>query len=479
MKIRAISRRKFQFGAVAVAVSLLATGCGASGGSSENDQVTLRFAWWGNEYLNAQTEKVIDAFEAEHPNIKIESEPGEWASYWDKLATKTAANDAPDVIQMDQKYIAEYGGRGALLDLSKQSGIDTSKLDKESLASGQYDNAQYGLSTGKNAYVIMANTKVFEAANVPVPDDTKWTWDDFMDTAAKLSAAGDGKNYGAAYGSNEADLIIWLRQHGENLYSQDGKLDFEASTAASFWERLKEQRDSKASPPATVATEDSGAGLEESLFGTNRVGMAWWWTNQLGSLETTTGSGIKMLRAPSVDGKSADNGMYYKPTMFWSASSRSKHPEAAATFINYLANSPAAGAILMTDRGVPGNSEIVEKHHARPQARGHHCGGLPEGHRAGCCRRAARPAGGCRQRPERHQAFHRRSPVRPDDPPGGGRGLQEGSRRNAGNGAQVAEPGSLHTPGNKARSPAENNAAPSSGGGRIMVCAERRPGAGD
>ena len=361
MKIRAISRRKFQFGAVAVAVSLLATGCGASGGSSENDQVTLRFAWWGNEYLNAQTEKVIDAFESEHPNIKIESEPGEWASYWDKLATKTAANDAPDVIQMDQKYIAEYGGRGALLDLSKQSGIDTSKLDKESLASGQYDNAQYGLSTGKNAYVIMANTKVFEAANVPVPDDTKWTWDDFVDTAAKLSAAGDGKNYGAAYGSNEADLIIWLRQHGENLYSQDGKLDFNASTAASFWERLKEQRDSKASPPATVATEDSGAGLEESLFGTNRVGMAWWWTNQLGSLETTTGSGIKMLRAPSVEGKSADNGMYYKPTMFWSASSRSKHPEAAATFINYLANSPAAGAILMTDRGVPGNSEIVEK----------------------------------------------------------------------------------------------------------------------
>ncbi|CCQ47403.1 bacterial extracellular solute-binding family protein [Pseudarthrobacter siccitolerans] len=353
-------RKKFQLGAVAVALSLLGTGCGASGGSSNNEEVTLRFAWWGNEYLNAQTEKVIDAFEAEHPNIKIESEPGEWASYWDKLATKTAANDAPDVIQMDQKYIAEYGGRGALLDLSKQEGIDTSKLDKEGLASGQYEDAQYGISTGQNAYVIMANTKVFEAAGVPLPDDTKWTWDDFMATAAKISASGDGKNYGAAYGTNEADLIIWLRQHGENLYSEDGKLDFETSTAASFWERLKEQRDLKASPPATVATEDAGAGLEESLFGTNRVGMAWWWTNQLGSLEATTGSSIKMLRAPSTEGSAAENGMYYKPSMFWSASSRTKHPEAAATFINYLANSPEAGAILMTDRGVPTNSEIVE-----------------------------------------------------------------------------------------------------------------------
>ena len=353
-------RRRFQFGAAALALSILATGCGAPAGSGADDEVTLRFAWWGNEYLNGQTEKVIAAFEAEHPNINIESEPGEWGSYWDKLATKTAANDAPDVIQMDQKYIAEYGGRGALLDLSTADGIDMSKLDEEALASGQYDGAQYGLSTGQNAYVIMANTKVFEAANVPIPDDSSWTWDDFMQTASQISSAGDGKTYGAAYGSNEADLIIWLRQHGENLYSEDGKLDFDTATAASFWERLEEQRDAQASPPATVATEDSGAGLEESLFGTNRVGMAWWWTNQLGSLESTTGGSIKMLRAPSGDGSAAANGMYYKPTMFWSASSRSKHPEEAATFINYLANSPEAGAILMTDRGVPTNSEIVE-----------------------------------------------------------------------------------------------------------------------
>jgi multiple sugar transport system substrate-binding protein len=353
------SRRSFQLGAAALALSLLATGCGAPGGSGDNGQVTLRFAWWGNEYLNAQTQKVIAAFEASHPNIKIKAEPGEWASYWDKLATKTAANDAPDVIQMDQKYIAEYGGRGALMDLSKQSGIDTSKLDKEALASGQYGGAQYGLSTGQNAYVIMANTKVFDAAGIPLPDDKTWTWKDFTDTASKISATGDGKSYGAAYGSNEADLIIWLRQHGQDLYTGDGGLGFETATAASFWERLKDQRNSKASPPATVATEDAGAGLEESLFGTNRVAMAWWWTNQLGSLESTTGSSIKMLRAPSISGASASNGMYYKPTMFWSASSRSKHPQQAAEFIDYLTNSPEAGSILMTDRGVPTNSTIV------------------------------------------------------------------------------------------------------------------------
>ncbi len=361
MKIHHATAVRLRCGALAVAVSLLATGCGASSGEQAADgDVTIRFAWWGNDYLNAQTEKVIVAFEEENPGITIKAEPGDWGGYWDKLATQTAANDAPDVIQMDQKYIAEYGGRGALMDLSAQGGIDLSKQTPESLASGQYDDAQYGVSTGQNAYVIMANTKVFETAGVPLPDDKAWTWDDFKETAAKISSsAGDG-TYGAAYGSNEADLIIWLRQHGQDLYTDNGELGFDEATAASFWERLKEQRDTKASPSASIATEDSGAGLEESLFGTNRVGMAWWWTNQLGSLETTTGSSLTMLRAPSLDGQATDNGMYFKPTMFWSASSRSKHPEEAATFINYLSNSPAAGAILMTDRGVPSNPEIVE-----------------------------------------------------------------------------------------------------------------------
>lgn len=351
-------RRLSKVGAALAAIALLASGCGASAKAGSSDEVTLRFSWWGNDYLNAQTNKVIAAFEAEHPNIKIKAEPGEWSSYWDKLATTTAANDAPDVIQMDQKYIAEYGGRGALLDLSKQSGIDTSKLDKEALASGQYNSKQYGLSTGQNAYVIMANTKVFEQAKVPLPDDKTWTWNDFLATAEKITAAGGGSTYGAAYGSNEADLIIWLRQHGESLYTEDGKLGFTPATAAGFWERLKQQRDDKASPSASIAAEDSNASLESSLFGKNHVAMSWWWTNQLGSLQATTGSDIKILRAPSQDGKASDNGMYYKPSMFWSASSRSKHPDAAATFINYLVNSPAAGALLLTDRGVPTNSEI-------------------------------------------------------------------------------------------------------------------------
>jgi multiple sugar transport system substrate-binding protein len=46
------------------------------------------------------------------------------------------------VIQTDRAYIAEYGGRGALLDLSKQGNIDTSKIDLDALKSGQVSGKQ-------------------------------------------------------------------------------------------------------------------------------------------------------------------------------------------------------------------------------------------------------------------------------------------------------------------------------------------------
>ena len=58
---------------------------------------------------------MIAAYQAANPNVKIEGQPGEFTSYWDKLATQTAGGTAPDIIQMDMNYISEYGNRGALL----------------------------------------------------------------------------------------------------------------------------------------------------------------------------------------------------------------------------------------------------------------------------------------------------------------------------------------------------------------------------
>lgn len=113
--------------AVAAVAALALTGCGGSSGAENADGKTvLRFSWWGSDSRTQATNKIIEAFEAENPDIDVQGEYSDWSGYWDKLATQVASNDAPDIIQMDDKYLREYADRGALLDLT---GVDISKFE--------------------------------------------------------------------------------------------------------------------------------------------------------------------------------------------------------------------------------------------------------------------------------------------------------------------------------------------------------------
>jgi multiple sugar transport system substrate-binding protein len=354
-------RRLRALAAVAIASALLAAaGCGgSSGGQSANGEVTLRFNWWGSDTRHKLTQQVIDAFQKDHPNIKVKGEFGEWAGYWDKLATTVAANDAPDVIQMDEKYLREYADRGALLDLKKADGLDTSKFQPDTLGAGEFDNGLYGLNAGINAFTIVANPAVFKAAGVALPDDKTWSWDQYTQLAQQISAKLNGKGWGtAAPGINDASLNMWARQHGQSLFTKDGKLGVSKEDLTDFWSNLVKMQDAKATPSAAFTAQDMNAPLDQSGMATGKLAMGYAWSNQLNALSKASGQQLKLLRLPSVAGKASENGSYYKGSMFWSISSRTKHPKEAAEFVNYLANSPAAGNILLAERGVPPNTEI-------------------------------------------------------------------------------------------------------------------------
>jgi multiple sugar transport system substrate-binding protein len=149
MRIPQRRGRAAAFVAVSAAIALTLTGCGssadssssssaASGDSASGAPVELRFAWWGSDSRHKTTQKVIDAYEAEHPGVTINGEFAEFSGYWDKLATATAAQDAPDIIQMDEKYLRDYAGRGALLDLTTESDVlSTADFDENALKSGE------------------------------------------------------------------------------------------------------------------------------------------------------------------------------------------------------------------------------------------------------------------------------------------------------------------------------------------------------
>ncbi len=345
---------KLAAAAAALAISL--TGCGGGAPQTSSDgPVTLRISWWGSDSRHKMTQKLIEEFEAENPNINVEGEYGDWSGYWDKLATQVASQAAPDVIQMDASYLGEYADRGALLELKN---VDQSKFDQAVADAGKVEGKQYGITGGINAQVVLANPTLFSAGGVALPDDKTWTWDDYDKVAADITAKNGGNVYGSGPLSLDAQANLWLRQHDKSLFTEDGKLGFDESDLTNWFEYQAKLRDSKAVPPASVMTEDASASVDQQGLATNRFAMSFYWSNQLAALSKASGQNLEILRPPSIKGNAADAEQYYKSSQFWSASSRSKHPAEAQKLIDFLVNNVKAGEIGLADRGIPANSDV-------------------------------------------------------------------------------------------------------------------------
>jgi multiple sugar transport system substrate-binding protein len=88
--------------------------------------------------------------------------------------------------------------------------------------------------------------------------------------------------------------------------------------------------------------------------------MQYYNTNQLEAISAAAGGNLMtMLRGPSTTGKAADRKTWYKASMLWSASAKTKNPDAAIAWINWFANSTEAADIDKAERGIPPNSELL------------------------------------------------------------------------------------------------------------------------
>jgi len=362
----AINRRQFLIGAgglAAAATTMGLAGCapGAQGGGSEGGAggeagaATVALAWWSNPTRTKNTQAEIDAFMKANPNIKITAQPGEFASYWDKLATQTAGGTAPDIIQMDMNYISEYGSRGALLDLKD---VDTSKFREGTVESGRINDQLVGVNAGVNSAIIFASPKVFEKAKMDLPDDTTWTWDQLMEVGAEVASKGGVPIGVAELMGSDAMFGTFVRQHGKELFTADG-LGFDVAEAQAWYDLMVKGSKAKGLGTPEQISEESGKPLDQNALVTGKAAMQYMNSNQLEAVNAASGQEIKILRGPSMTGKATDRKTWYKASMLWSASAKTQHPEAAVAWINWFANSQEAANIDKAERGIPPNSELL------------------------------------------------------------------------------------------------------------------------
>jgi multiple sugar transport system substrate-binding protein len=362
----ALNRRQFLIGAGGLAAAATTMGLGAcapgsqgggsQGGGCEGGATELALAWWGNPTRNKNTEAMIAAYQTANPNVKISGQPGEFNSYWDKLATQTAGGQAPDIIQMDMNYIAEYGTRGALLDLA---GVDVSKFAEGTVDSGKINDKLVGINAGINSALIFANPKVFEKAKMDLPDDTTWTWDELFQVAAEVASKAGVPVGMADLAGSDPLFATFLRQNGKELFTPDG-LGFEAAEAQAWYDLMVKGQKAKALGTPEQISEEIPKPLDQSGLVVGTAAMMYYNSNQLEAVSAAAGGELmKMLRGPSLTGKATDRKTWYKASMLWSASAKTKNPEAAVAWINWFANDQAAADIDKAERGIPPNTELL------------------------------------------------------------------------------------------------------------------------
>jgi multiple sugar transport system substrate-binding protein len=356
-----LTRRTVLGSGAALGATATLAACGGGSGSSSSGPVTLRFAWWGADARHQYTQKIIDDFNASQSDIVVKGEFSEWSGYWDKIATQTAANDAPDVFQMDAIYLRSYGDRGALLDLSELEGLNTSDIEETALETGRTPDGLLGLVTGIVPLAMVTNPGLIQAAGQQVPDDTAWTWDDYQAVSAAITNAGLENVYGCATGGiDEAGLQLWCKQTGGALYDDEGNVVLEPATLVDWWEYNLGLVASGAATPVTVSMERATAALDQNGIALNLNAFSPMWSTQVTALAKASGQPLQLLRPPAQTA-GGDSGLYYKPSMFWSASSRTENPEAVATFLSHLTSDPGVADLMLTERGIPANTVIREQ----------------------------------------------------------------------------------------------------------------------
>jgi len=348
--------------AAAAVFALPACGVGGGGGAASDEDpnapVTITFTWWGDEQRANATNKAIELFHQRNPNITVQTSFSGFQAYWDKLATQTAGGSMPDVLQMDVRYLSEYGERGVLRDLDQVVGKEITLDDvNPALAdTGKAKGTRYAVPFAQNTSSLMYEPKAWAAGGIDLAGQV--TWSQFREAARRVSESTGFQVSGVTdFGGSDNAMEIWLRQHGKGFYTEQGTLGFGAPELTEFWRLTDSFRTSRAATPAEL-TATINQSPEQAPLGRRLSAAETAYDSVYPASQSANGQPLKLAAFPTDTGTL---GQYRRGSMLLSASARSQAPLASAKLINFLINDPEAGAILGTNRGLPPNLKIREQ----------------------------------------------------------------------------------------------------------------------
>jgi len=361
---RTLSRREFvRWGAAGLALTAAAAcipgsaGSGASGGGGEPKN--LNVGQWGTAQRADLYKQALALFQQQNTGVNTNLQFADLASYNDRLTTQAASKSLPDVLWMRDDRISQYGGTGALLDLSPYlgKGIETSKLSANAPADGKVGSGVFALPSHYVGQSVIINATIFQDRGIKYDQQVK-TWDDLAALARELSNPGQ-KLWGIndpTLGTTQRHLQAWIRQAGQELFTPDGNIGFTADVFGSwldFWDKLRKDQ---VIPPADVETQADAGGMATNPIVTNQTPIVLASSNGLTQVQRLTKTPLAMFSIPEIPNASRD--WWFFPPILLSIGANTRSPQLSVSLLDFFLNSVPAGKITRVDQGAPSSVPV-------------------------------------------------------------------------------------------------------------------------
>lgn len=203
---------------------------------SKTEKVKLTYSMWGTAEEGTKVQETADKFNASQDKIEVEVLAIPYENYMTKLNTMATAGQLPDAGMMREDGVIQWSSEGMLNDVSAMyEGSDSKPLDSLAYT---YQGKPVAYAAANEILLLYYNKDMFDKASVPYPPnalDKAWTWDEFVETAKKLTNDKNGKHpgedgfdsqsivqYGASVENLTWQLEAWALTNGGGFYNDDG-----------------------------------------------------------------------------------------------------------------------------------------------------------------------------------------------------------------------------------------------------------------
>lgn len=317
----------------------------------KQNEITLRFSWWGSEARHKAILEAIDLYIDQNPHVTIEPEYSGFDGYYQKLVTQFAGFTAPDLTPLSIDWVDEIAIKGDLvMDLySLKEYIQLDAFDSEFLEKYVvFDGKLVGLPMGANGIATLYNKEFFERFDID--EDTVWDWETIHAIGKRVHEEDP-----EAYLLGLFDYRIFLQPYvnqitGNQWIEDDGTLGFDevaAAEAFAYYQLLLE--DGVIQP---VEESSLYPDVAENLQWQNgNIGMMFSLASTIAKVKSYTPElGVSMFPIAK-DAKTS--AVLVNPSNPLAINKNSKHPEEAAKFASWLLTSPEAAAILKDVYSIP------------------------------------------------------------------------------------------------------------------------------